>query len=419
MKVQFIYLTFLLIVSINSFGQESFTIMQYNLLYYGSYTSFCTQSNNNIDDKAEYLASIIDYYQPDIFTVNEMASSQYAVNHLLGNALNVNGVNHYRAAAILNNDDSDIINMLYYNNTLFELLSQESVSTEIRDINIYQLRHLGLAEDIRFRVVVMHLKAGSYQEDQADRNMMTSELMDYLSDVTDKRNYILAGDFNVQSDSENAFQNLVSPAAGNIVFVDPINQLGQWNNNYSMRYYHTQSTHDSDEGCPSYGGMDDRFDFILVSDDVMTGENDLLYVEDSYFVAGQDGNRFNGSLISPSNSSAPSEVINAMYEFSDHLPVLASFEIGNSNNILSSDYNANFTITSWTLSQQTIEFTWDMEVPEVLNLELYNMLGQKLSTNTIHPEAHGKLTMPCAQDGMLILRVCNESGECHALRFVK
>ena len=79
------------------YAQDTFTYMQYNLLYYGSYTDWCTESNNNINDKADNLATIIAYASPDIFCVNEMDDSQYAVTHLLGNALNVNGVSYYRS----------------------------------------------------------------------------------------------------------------------------------------------------------------------------------------------------------------------------------------------------------------------------------------------------------------------------------
>ena len=42
-------------------------------------------------------------------------------------------------AAILNNDDGSLINMLYYNNEKFALLGQESVTNGLRDINIYEL----------------------------------------------------------------------------------------------------------------------------------------------------------------------------------------------------------------------------------------------------------------------------------------
>ena len=45
-----------------------------------------------------------------------------------------------------------------------------------------------------------------------------------------------------------------------------------------------------------HGGMDDRFDFIFVSEDLISGEDGVLYLENSYLAEGQDGNHFNQSV---------------------------------------------------------------------------------------------------------------------------
>jgi hypothetical protein len=141
-------------------AQDTIRMMQYNLLFYGETTSWCNTTNNNIDTKADYIADIIDQTLPDIFTVNEMGSNQYAVGHLIGNALNVNGRNYYNVASILNNDGSNLINMMYYDSRALELLSQLSVPTGLRDINIYKMRTLSTNEPVEFHVAVTHLKAG-------------------------------------------------------------------------------------------------------------------------------------------------------------------------------------------------------------------------------------------------------------------
>ncbi len=47
-------------------------------------------------------------------------------------------------------------------------------------------------------------------------------------------------------------------------FYDPINRVGDWHNNPSYADIHTQSTHTVYNNCASTGGMDDRFDFIMV-----------------------------------------------------------------------------------------------------------------------------------------------------------
>jgi len=396
-------------------GQETIKMMQYNLLYYGSYTDWCTSANNNMNDKADNLAIIIDHVKPDIFTVNEMDPSSYAVNHLLGNALNVNGVTHYRSAAILNQDDGSLINMLYYDNTKLEILSQESVTNGLRDINIYELRHLNVVPQVRFKVAVAHLKAG--YSDASERAYATSQFMEYWNNQSDKRNVIFAGDFNLYNSDEPAYQNLINPAQGNIQFVDPVDQLGDWGS-YSFRFYHTQSTHDSDDGCPSYGGMDDRFDFILVSDDVMSGDNGMLYVEDSYTTLGQDGNRYNGSLINPTNTSAPSDVIYAMYNFSDHLPIIAEFELGETG-IGEFSSQQNFIIEQLEVSETSIRFDLLSELPKSGTMMLYNMLGRLITSQDFSFQGMNRFNLPVSESGLMVLQICTDDGQCESLRIFK
>ena len=104
-------------------------------------------------------------------------------------------------------------------------------------------------------------------------------------------------------------------------FNDPINQSGEWHNNWNYADIHTQSTRTAnlpDGG--STGGMDDRFDFMLISDDLLDGA--LSYVPDSYQSFGQDGEHYNVSMLAVKNFSIPNDINNALYYMSDHLPVL-------------------------------------------------------------------------------------------------
>lgn len=73
--------------------------------------------------------------------------------------------------------------------------------------------------------------------------------------------------------------------------------------------------------------MDDRFDFALMNKSLESGTLGTKYIPNSYFTLGQDGQRLNQSLISPLNSSAPADVIQALYDMSDHLPVGFEFEV--------------------------------------------------------------------------------------------
>jgi hypothetical protein len=68
--------------------------------------------------------------------------------------------------------------------------------------------------------------------------------------------------------------------------------------------------------------MDDRFDFILASDNTISGNKKVKYVPNTYRAIGQDGQHFNRSIIaSPNNNSVPNDVLYALFYNSDHLPV--------------------------------------------------------------------------------------------------
>jgi len=73
--------------------------------------------------------------------------------------------------------------------------------------------------------------------------------------------------------------------------------------------------------------MDDRFDFILASDEIMNNTDKMRCIPNTYEAVGQDGNRFNQTIISPNNTSVPSVVSQALYNMSDHLPVVMDIEI--------------------------------------------------------------------------------------------
>ncbi|PLW92556.1 MAG: hypothetical protein C0592_10085, partial [Marinilabiliales bacterium] len=176
--------------------------------------------------------------------------------------------------------------------------------------------------------IVMHLKAGSYQSDEDDRAAEVSTLMNYLNALNQPGNYLAMGDFNVYSDDEECFQNLTNHPNANIRFYDPINKLGSWNNNSYYADYHTQSTHSTSNDCAASGGMDDRFDWILASMDIITGGELVQYVSGSYHALAQDGNHFNSSInSSPTNTSVPSNVLTALYNNSDHLPVIMELAV--------------------------------------------------------------------------------------------
>jgi endonuclease/exonuclease/phosphatase family metal-dependent hydrolase len=307
-------------------AQDTLRVLQYNLLYYGFNTSFCTSTNNNVDLKDGYLRTIVGHLQPDIFAVNELGRGEHVADRLLNNVLNIDGETKWARAAYTNTPNSSIVNMLYYDQEKFGLYDEAVVATVLRDINLYTLYYkdeaLGQGGDTTFlSCIVVHLKAGSSVSDQQTRQAEVQATMNYIIENNIRGNVFFMGDLNMKSSFEVAYQLLTYHPNEAIRFYDPIDMPGLWFNNPDMAPFHTQSPRTGSHPCFVTGGLDDRYDFIMPTKPVMDGTLGLKYIEGSYRAVGQDGNRFNQNLIDPPNFSEPEEVIHALYHMSDHLPV--------------------------------------------------------------------------------------------------
>ncbi|MCB8964866.1 MAG: hypothetical protein H6536_07510 [Bacteroidales bacterium] len=312
--------SFFIILALNTLAStDTLTVMHYNLMYYDKEYEGCTSITNNVDSKDGYLRTIVGYIKPDIFTVNEINPVSASTERIKTNVLNINGTTKYKRA---NTSGDFLANMIYYNANKLVLKSQTEINTSPRITDVYKLylktNSLTNGDTIFLTCLVTHLKAGTGSE--SERTTAANMIMTYIVDNNITGNILLMGDMNLYSASEGAFTAFTSETGNKgFRFFDPINKIGDWNNNSTFKTVHTQSTHTESNGCFSTGGMDDRFDFILSSSDILNGTNGLVYKK--YRAIGQDGIRFNESITYPENSSIPAELANALYNMSDHLPV--------------------------------------------------------------------------------------------------
>lgn len=318
--MKYTLILFLLLV-VNSFAQtDTISIVSYNVLNFPEGRDDCG-GNTVVANRQDTLRKVLQYLSPDIFVACEIQTTAGA-NSILNNSLNVFGASNYAMANFF--EDGFLNNSMYYNTDKLTLKSQDRIETTPRAIDHYVLYandpNLGVYFDTTFIEVYMsHLKAGSGGSNEDIREGQTQMLMDYIATRPLSSNHFFCGDLNVYSSFEDGYQNLIS---GPLALVDPINSPGNWNNNASFSNIHTQSTRTSlNYDCGSKGGLDDRFDQILVSQNVMSGADSLRYLEGSYDAVGNDGNHFNSNLLSGSNSQYPDSVVNALYYMSDHLPV--------------------------------------------------------------------------------------------------
>jgi len=411
----------------HSLAQDTIKVMHYNLLHYGNTTSYCTTSNNNIADKDSYMQLIFKDIMPDILTVNEIAGNTYVINRLMDSCLNRNGINYYQKANYVNTNSSDIVSMLYYNSQKLALHSQEVVPNNIRDIIIYKLYYLSsdlATGDTAFLIpIVAHLKSGSSTSDENERAAMTQALMAHLDSSGFAENYIFCGDFNLKKSSEQAFQNLINYNNPVIRFEDPINQIGNWNNNSNFAAYHTQSTHTDNNGCASSGGMDDRFDMILINGNIINGTDHFQYIQGTYHAPGNDGLHFNSSIIAPpSNSSVSDTVLNALYHMSDHLPVVIKLYTDKTLSINEASNSHVFQVYCSNPVFDHLSITISSFKTTTFSFELFSLSGKHLFSfkpQKICGDEQIKLAVSKLNPGIYFLRVSDENQNIKVLKLIK
>lgn len=135
---------------------------------------------------------------------------------------------------------------------------------------------------------------------------------------------LLSGDFSTYSSNEPGYQALVAPGLGQAV--DPLGSPGDWHDNSLFRGIHTQSPATSSQfPGQDTGGVNDRFDFQLVNENLMDGEGFDL-IPGSYRAFGNNGTHdLNGSIAS--GTGATPDVLSALEQASDHLPIVADYQV--------------------------------------------------------------------------------------------
>lgn len=311
MKIRFKGLMLLFSIILVSFvySQDTITLMSYNLLNYGSSTS-----------RDVYFRTVMDEVNPDILVVQEILS-QSSVNNFLNNVLN-HTTTTYSAGTFINGTDTD--NAIFYKTSEFSFISNSPISTALRDINEFKLVCLPTLDTLL--IYSVHLKASQGSTNEQKRLAEVQALRQVTDVLPLGKDFIVCGDFNIYKSTELAYQALLNQTNSGY-FLDPINSPGNWHNNSNFDLIHTQSPRTRSFGGGSTGGMDDRFDMILISQ-AADDAGGFRYIDGSYMSYGNDGFHFNDSINAPPNSAVSQEIADALHYASDHLPVLAGFEFG-------------------------------------------------------------------------------------------
>jgi len=303
----------LIIIFLEVLNASTVRILTYNLLNY--------EDENNRE--GDYVM-ILDLVEPDLIIAQEIIG-QTGYSHFQSDVLDVLEPNIWSSAPFTNQSAQQDI-ALYYKNNIFTFIGTNVVytaqSSGTRDVIEWVMLHN--LSGVEFNVYGVHLKASSGSSNANQRLQETTILRNHLNNLAPNF-FIVGGDFNIYSNnssSEPAFDMLTSSSDDNDgQMFDPINRIGHWHNNSSYSDVHTQSPRTSSFGGGANGGMDDRFDWLFVSQSILDQDSPMQYVEGTYWAVGNDGNHFNDAINDGNNNSVSEEIADALHDASDHLPV--------------------------------------------------------------------------------------------------
>jgi hypothetical protein len=222
------------------------------------------------------------------------------------------------------------------------VVSQGGPESHPRPVQRFDIRPVGYTGDAAILACYgTHMKAGSSGTDQQRRLLEAQVIRADAETLPQGWNFLLAGDFNIQSSLQQAYQHLTGPQINDSGrLFDPINTPGSWNNNAAFRFVHTQAP-------AGTSGMDDRFDLILLSRSLLNGHG-FNYIgsltlpystttwndpNHSYRVWGNDGTYFDSTIAIAGNQMVGPVIAQALYDAAatdmagGHLPVFLDLRV--------------------------------------------------------------------------------------------
>lgn len=282
------------------FAADTVRVCTYNLLNY---------SLSNEDGRTAKFKMIMDSIHPDVLVCQEVVEAP-VVAKFLAEALG----GEYFAPQFHDGPDTD--NSIFFKKSKFTVETITYEGTGLRDIAQYILRSVSTGAYLK--VFSVHLKASDTDSDAMQRGQEAQQLYNMFSTGIETDNIIVAGDFNFYSSSETGYWTLAGIRALPTL-ADPLG--ANWVRNQAQyASYYTQSPRvQADAACGggTGGGMDDRFDYIFMSNPLHQN-----MVTGSYTHFGNDGvARLNSSIDSPVNTKYSAAIAANLRCASDHLPV--------------------------------------------------------------------------------------------------
>ena len=325
-----------------SLSSAQLRVVQYNVTNY---------AGPNAARDAAFQTALFGSFQgrsasPDIFVGEEFISASALTNFV--NKMNQapGSPGDYVAAPFIDGPDTDTV--FIYRPSKVTLIGNPVVVAvgggnpiNPRNIMRYDVQIVGYSSlGASISIYGSHMKAGTSTNPSDEARRLYEAQKIRTNAETLSRPFMVCGDLNCRDSGDQGIAWLLASQTDNSGrLFDPIKTPGTWYSNSSMKFVHTQD--------PVIGqaGMDDRFDFILLSAALIDGDG-LDYIGNpniaystttwndpnhSYRCWGNDGTSYNQSIKITGNTMVGSAIAQSLTDDaggqSGHLPVLLDMRV--------------------------------------------------------------------------------------------
>lgn len=390
--------------SLHSSAQIDLKVMCYNVLNFP----------NGSAGRTDTLKKVLDYYTPDILMVQELKSPNGLI--FIQDALNEVSSDYYGTGTyVVQQSNPSSSNKLQqniaFNAAKLGLAYEEVVQTNYRDVNYFKLylktADLDILNDTTFiHCYVTHLKSSQGATNEQLRYEMAQVMRSEINNLPADSYVLCAGDFNLYTSNEPAYQHLIQTGLNNTL-VDPIDMPGYWHDfSFPNKEILTQSTRLNSLSDGAGGGLDDRFDFILQTENLQTVNSELYYVDGTYDALGNNGTCYNLDLLDCSDvNNVPDSIISALYYSSDHLPVVCTLR---SDRVLGASVDENFDFTMYPNPSDNLVTIHSPK--QIKDVTLLSSTGQVLLTKNLKtPVESTDFNIDHLADGVYFVRVTSSN----------
>ncbi len=318
---------------------DTLHVVAYNILNYGD---GCQGPTDSLDG---YCRTFVQYARPDLLSCEKLAAFPLQpgvvgnlADEIRDSVLNTVFPGRYAYATPTQVANSSKMSVLFYNKQKLTPVYTKTLLADVEDFDLYKLFYndvnLAVTHDTTYLyVIVNHTQSGTAST--ARDYQVTNVMKTLRAKFAYLPNVINMGDFNVHSSYEAGYQSIVSAKDSTTMMSDPpfypdmkLAYPANWDARPDLfAPYLTTSTRGSiniPNTCGTGDGAKSWYDHIFISPWLVKGGNYMQYIPGSYTTIGNDGNRLSVSINSPApvlNTSAPVNVLDAMFQFSNKYPV--------------------------------------------------------------------------------------------------